>query len=433
MKIDEIISLLDCEIISRGKRKKINKIEIDSRKVKKNDLFIALKGNNFDGHDYIKDIIKKCSLIIVSKDIKIKGTNIIKVNDTNESLKKISSYLRKKYNNLLIAITGSNGKTTTKELTYKILKTKYKVLKNYGNNNNYIGLAKTLFKLNNKYDYVITELGTNHEGEMSELVNICNPDISVITNIGLAHIGNFKTKENIFKEKINIIKNNPNHIIVNGDDYFLKNIEGIKCGLNKNNNLYAFNIKERLNGITFNININNKTYLIKTKICSKNLITDILLSINIGLICNIKIKKIIKSIKKFKMPDQRMKKIKKKSNIIIDDTYNASLESIYSLLNIKTNKDKVIILGDIFEIGDFENKIYTRILNRLKKEEGNILLVGEKFYKYKNKYLDFNFFTDKEELISYLKNIKFSNNIILIKASHLMHLESITAYLIKNI
>ena len=181
-----------------NRNKKINKIEFDSRNIQKNDIFIAIKGNNYDGNDFIAEAIKKGAIYCIT-DKDINNKKCIKVLDIKKLIFDLTNYIRCKYNIPLIAITGSNGKTTTKELIYQILKSKYNILKSEGNNNNIYGVSKTLFNLDEKYDLILLELGSNHSGEISYLSKMCNPTYSIITNIGTSHIGNFKSRKNIVK------------------------------------------------------------------------------------------------------------------------------------------------------------------------------------------------------------------------------------------
>ena len=217
----------------------ITKIKTDSRDIKKGDIFIALKGKKYDGHDYIDEAINNgATTCIVEEDI---NDRCIKVKSTKDSLFYIGNYIRKQNNIPVICITGSNGKTTTKELIVHILKSKYNVLYNKDNENNIYGVSNMLFNLNKDYDIVVIELGSNHIGEISLLSKTCNPTTSIITNIGSSHLEYFKNRKNIFKEKLSIIDGMKNNeLIINGDDKYLKKLNYYKCGLNKNNNLKLY-------------------------------------------------------------------------------------------------------------------------------------------------------------------------------------------------
>ena len=248
MTLDEIKKIVNGEGNVDSKQK-IRKIKTDSRTIKKGDLFIALKGKNYDGNIFIDEALKKGAIACISTEF---HHNCIKVNDTKEALYKLSNFIRNKYDIPLIAITGSNGKTTTKELIYHIMSVKYNVLKNDKSENNIYGVSNTLFKLNKDYDLIVMELGSNHIGEISELSNMCNPTTSVITNIGSSHLEYFKTKKNIFKEKYSIVDGMKDiNLIVNGDDKYLKKLKCYKCGLNLYNDLIAYNIYESFEFISF--------------------------------------------------------------------------------------------------------------------------------------------------------------------------------------
>ena len=202
MYLSEIIKIVDGKS-SINEDIKINGIKTDTRKICEGDIFIALKGPKYDGHDYVLDAFSNGAIACITE--KSINEKCIIVDDTYKSLYKIGKYIKEKYNIPLIAITGSNGKTTTKELLYHILSSKYKVLKNDSNKNNIIGVSETLFKLDETYELIIMELGTNHMGEIDVLSRMCNPDLSIITNIGTSHIGNFKSRKNIFKEKYSVV------------------------------------------------------------------------------------------------------------------------------------------------------------------------------------------------------------------------------------
>jgi len=353
----------------------------------------------------------------------------IKVNSTYESLFLLGNYFRRKYNIPLIAITGSNGKTTTKELIVHILKSKYNILYNKESKNNIIGISNTLFKLNKKYNLIVMELGSNHIGEISYLSKMCNPNTSIITNIGSSHLGYFKTKKNIFKEKTSIIDGMiDNNIIINGDDKYLKKLNYYKCGLNKNNDLIAYNIYEYENYITFNINI-DKEYKIVFNNPGKHFINDILLAIKVCMDYNIKIEEIIKRINSFKLVNKRMNIIRNKSNVIINDCYNSSYESIKAGLNYikKINKDKILIIGDILELGKYSNKIHKKINKLLMGFENTKIYTVGKYTKSING-INFN---NSNELLNHLKEIKIDNSYIYIKGSRGMNLDIVSDYFIK--
>ena len=406
----------------------IKEIKTDTRKLNEGDIFIALKGDKYDGNNYVEDAIKKgCIACITNKYISDK---CIVVKDTYKSLFDIGNYIRNKHNIPVIAITGSNGKTTTKELIVHILKTKYNVLYNKESLNNLIGVSDVLFKLNNKYDICVLELGSNHIGEISLLSKLCNPTTSIIVNIGTSHIGYFKKKKNIFKEKLSILdgmKNN--NLIVNGDDQYLKKLNYFKCGINKNNNLQAYNIQESIDSILFNIKL-DKEYTIKFNNPGKHFITNILLAIKVCMDYGINIDDIVNSINNFKLIDKRMNVFKLEDNTIINDCYNASFESVKAGLNYmkKINQNKIFIIGDLLELGKFSKRIHKKINRLLKKIKNKQVYTIGRYSKY-IKGISFN---NVNEMISYLKNKKFNNSYIYIKGSRRNNLDLVVEYLKKR-
>ena len=282
-------------------------------------------------------------------------------------LGELASYIRKIYNPKVIAITGSVGKTTTRELIYSILSKKYKCHQNKKNYNNHIGVPLTIFDLDKNDEIAIIEMGMNHLNEIKYLSKMVTPNIAVITNIGSSHIGNLGSKENILKAKLEIKEGLKGPLFVNGDDELLKHEYAIKSGFNENNDLIAYNLKSNLYSSSFNININNHTYQIKINLPS-HLISNVLIAINIGLYLNININDIIDALKNFQSFNMRMNILKdKNNNTIINDCYNSSLESLTGVLNIikKEKQKKLLILGDIKELGKFSTKIHQHIPNLL--------------------------------------------------------------------
>ena len=427
MTLNELIKVVD------GKTKlnsnlKIKEIKTNSKIIKKGDIFIALKGNKYDGHNYINEVLDKGAIgCIVSSESN--NDKCIKVNDTYKSLYDISRNLRLKYTIPLIAITGSNGKTTTKELIVHILKSKYNVLYNNDSKNNIIGVSDTLFKLNDKYDLIVMELGSNHIGEISMLSNMCIPTTSIITNVGSSHLEYFKTKRNIFREKLSIIDGmQDKKLIVNGDDKYLKKLNCYKCGTNTDNDLLAYNIYEDKDCVSFKIYL-DKEYKIIFNNPGKHFINDILLAIKVCIDYGINIKTIVKKIRTFKLVNKRMNVINVKDNIIINDCYNSSFESIKAGIEYmdNINDNKVFIIGEILELGKHSKKIHKKIDSLLKKiNKKNIFTVGEGA-----KYIKGKHFENVDNLIKYLNENPINNSYIYVKGSRKNNLEKVVDFLMK--
>lgn len=437
MKIKEILKVYkNSKLLNDvGTNCEINKIELDSRNIEARDLYLAIKGEKADGHDYIKDVIDKVSGIIVTKEIDIQNFNkpIILIDNYILFLEVMATYIREKNKDIpLIAITGSVGKTTTKELISQILEKKYKILKTSGNLNNEIGMPQTLFKLRKSHEIVVLELGMNHAGEIKKLSKICKPDVAVITNIGTSHIGNLGSKKNIFKAKMEITSYLDNGtLIINTEDEFLKKLKNtkrydlIKCGT-KN---FTYREIKVTDALEFTINYQDKDYKVIFKIPNIHLMPNILIAIEVGLKYNVDIEDIIDAIKDYKTIQNRLNIIDLNNSIkLIDDCYNASFESIKSSIDtLKNISDKrMIIIADILELGKYSEKIHKSLNNEMKKIDNTTVLTVGMHTKHINSQKHFE---NNNQLIEYLETINLKNLGILVKGSHSMHLEEITSYL----
>ena len=409
----------------------IKNIKIDSNQITEGDLFIAIIGQSKDGHDYIESAIKNgASAVITSKEIP-NQIPYIKVADTTIALGQIASYIKEVSHTKLIAITGSTGKTTTKELVYSLLKNKYSVLKTDKNQNNHIGVPLTLLKIKNE-DFCIVEMGMNHLGEISYLSKLAKPDLAVITNIGSSHIGNLGSKENILKAKLEIKDGLKGDLIVSGDDSYLNKISAIKVGFNDGNDFKAYNLETNLMRSSFWINYQNEEYQIKVNLPA-HLIDDVLISIYIALKYEINIQDIINTLENFQNISMRLTVKKINTNTIISDCYNSSFESLTGDLTmlIPNKQKKLLILGDIAEAGKFSKTIHENLKPFIEKLQNyELILIGPEMMNLQiNKAKHFKNY--KEALI-YLKNKEIKNTLILIKGSRIMKLENISDFFLEN-
>lgn len=411
MKLKSILSFIgvefDTDII-------INSIKTNSKEVVKNDLFIAIN----KGHDYIDEAIKNGAVcVILENDIKCDVLNF-KVDSTKEILKDIARYLRILYNIPLIAITGSTGKTTTKDLISLVLSSKYNVLKSIKNHNNDIGLPETLLRLNNTFDIVVVEMGMNHLKEISELSKIALPNFAVITNIGSAHIGNLGSIKNILKAKLEITDGLNGSLIINNSDKYLKKVKYKNLIKVDKKKLKVKKIRYETDKITFYIDNIKFSF----NIPFKHILIDVFLAIKIGLLFDIPLKNISNSIKNYK-PEIGRLNIKKDKYEVIDDSYNSSYEAVIPVLKTirKSKKYKYIILGDILELGSYSKKYHKKINKYLKKiKNKEVLLIGTAV-----KYIKGIRFENVDDINAYLKNNLKENSLIYIKGSRKMNLDKI--------
>ena len=396
----------------------INNIKTDSNEVVEGDIFMAIN----KGHNYINDAIKNGAKgIIIEKNI-IYDIPTIKVKSTIEALGLLANYIRNQYDIPVIAVTGSNGKTTTKELISLILSSKYNVLKSLKNQNNHIGLPNTLLKLNENFDVVVLELGMNHFKEISYLSKICCPDYGVITNIGTAHIGNLGNKKNIFKAKLEILDGLKGSLLVNNNDKYLKKIKNNVIKIDEK----KLKLKNLKYGNKIEFDIDNVHFIFNYP---KHILIDLLIAIKVGLLFNISLEEISKVISTYQSSDGRLNIIDGKYKII-DDSYNSNYESLIGSLSLLENNGyKIIVLGDMLELGKYSKKYHKRVNKHLKKiKNKKVLLVG----KY-TKYIKGTHFDNIDDMINYLDKILVDGCTIYLKGSRAMNLDKIRKYIEKTV
>ncbi|HIS91221.1 MAG TPA: UDP-N-acetylmuramoyl-tripeptide--D-alanyl-D-alanine ligase [Candidatus Faecisoma merdavium] len=400
MKLSEINNTLKGKI---NKDVSFNKIKMNSKDITTNDVFLAIN----KGHNYIDEAINNGAVGIISEyDLDYPS---IKVDNSILALGKIANYIRNLYDIPLIAITGSVGKTTTKELIYSVLSKKYKVLKSEKNKNNNIGCPLTLLNLDETYDIIVLEFGMNHFNEISYLSKICNPDYAIITNIGTAHIGNLGSKKNILKAKLEILDGMSNkNIIVNNKDKYLKKIRNaIKVDEKRLNVIYKNENEFIIDNVIFNYKY-------------KHILPDIFIAIKVGLLFDINLKLISEAISEFEPIDGRLNIINREYKII-DDSYNSSYESLIEGLKSLDNNFKYIVLADMLELGKFSIKYHKKVNKYLKKiKNKKVLLIGNY-----TKYIDGIHFENLDELILFLKSNINKGDTIYIKGSRKFNLDII--------
>lgn len=420
----------------------------DTRTIKEGDIYIGIKGESFDGNKFYKDALDKGAKACILDNIdiddieeKYKDKTIIKVEDSLKCIQELAKYKRSLYNIPVIGITGSVGKTSTKDMVTSVLETKYKVLKTEGNNNNHIGLPLTILRLKDE-EVMVLEMGMNNLGEISLLTNIAKPTIAIITNVGTAHIGNLGSRENIMKAKLEIIEGLNGPLIINNDNdimhdnlAMIKNLNKvITIGINNKSDYMAKDI----NNNTFTINGNE----IVSPIANSAFIYNSLVAYVVGELSNVEISNIQNGIKNLKLTGNRLEYKKTKNNItLIDDTYNASLDSIKSSLEIlkkEEGKRKVAVIGDVLELGDYSEEIHKEIGKELLGSNLDLIITVGKHTKYTDEYLGNNSFTNKyhfdneEESHIVLKEILSCGDIVLLKGSHGMKLKNIVDFLLQE-
>ena len=412
-----------------SKKVQIKNVVMDSRKVTEGSLFFAI--NN--GNSYVKDVLDKGVSLVIADNTDVKDERIVKVSNTIATMQDLATKYRKKLDIQVIGITGSNGKTTTKDIVYSLLSAKAKTLKTEGNYNNHIGLPYTLLNVTDEEKFVVLEMGMSSLGEIRRLGEISSPDYAIITNIGDSHIEFLKTRDNVFKAKTELLEFvNKENTFVCGDDGYLAKLDVNRIGFNDNNThkieSYEFSDK----GSKFVLD--GKEY--KIFLLGKHNISNTAIAIELAKKIGLTDEEIQSGLKEIKISNMRFQEIKMGEDIYINDAYNASPMSmkaaIDTLNEIYNDKYKIAILGDMLELGENEVDYHIDVLNYLlDKKIKLIYLYGERmkkaydiFMKTKSEEYRFWYYPTKEGIVESLKNIRMEK-VILLKASRGTALEDI--------
>ena len=374
--INEIIKATNGLLIQGSLAVKVSGISTDSRKLKPQEAFLALRGNNFDGHDFIPVAIKsKAGCLIVDKKLKNPipaGLAVIKVKDTVLALGDIAAYQRQKINLPVIAVTGSNGKTTTKEMVAWVLSANAQVLKNEGTKNNQIGLPQTLIQLSKKYDFAVVEIGTNHFGEVDYLAKIARPNIGIITNVGPSHLEFLKSLKGVLREKTTLLDNlvKPAIALINADDKLLKGLvkhpvaggQIFSYGVNAKCDFRAWDIKLTGAKVEFKVNSGFKFEL--PTLGDYN-IYNALAAIGTARILGLSYPDIRARLAAFKFPKGRLNLLERNGLRFIDDTYNSNPLSLNAALSAlgaaRCPGRKILVMGDMLELGRQKELLHRQI------------------------------------------------------------------------
>ena len=454
--IKDILKQTNGKLVTGNENDICENFSKDTRDIQSGDTYIGIKGASFNGNMFWQEALDKGAKTVIVEGIEFsdkdiennKNKNIILVSDTLNALYEIARYKRSLYNIPVVAITGSVGKTSTKDIIANVVSQKFKTLKTEGNNNNNIGLPFTILKLKD-HEALVIEMGMNHFKEISLLTSIAKPTISVITNIGTSHIGNLGSRENILKakleilegmEKPNIVINNDNDLLNNWYENNKNNIEIHTFGIENKSDIMAKNIDIEENGSSFTCLFNNDEFNIKVPVSGKHFIYNALCSAMIGELLNIDKENIRNGIKSFELTKKRMDLVKVNDITIINDSYNASYESMKASLeylsNINANR-KIAVLGDMFELGNYSEELHRKVGEEVAKNHIDILISCGENAKYIVQQAEK--IGMPKENIYYLKNVQEveeklleivkPNDALLIKASNGMKFFNIVEYI----
>lgn len=397
----KIQEICDGEILTVNIKNTINNYTIDSRKVEDNDCFIAIKGENHNGNEYLQMALENgasvCLVDEMPEEVLIEKyceRTIIKVENTIKALQEIAKYKRDLYDIPVVAVTGSVGKTSTKDIIANVVGKKYKVLKTEGNYNNHLGVPLTILKLKD-HTAAIVEMGMNHFNEIRVLTNIVKPTVAVITNIGTSHIGNLGSRENILKAKLEILEGlqEDGKLIINNDNDLLHNwaqtvdnSDIITYGIANKSDLNARNIRADHNKSEYEINIDDKKLNISVPVMGRHFVYNSLCAMAVAKALDIDEEKAIEGIADFKLTAKRMDfRNLKNGAIVLADYYNASYDSMKSALEVVRDyksKRKIAVLGDMLELGEFAEKLHNDVGEEVYNNKIDILVTVGKLAKH---------------------------------------------------
>ena len=401
----------------------IGNVQMDSRKIEKDDIFFALNS----GKNYIPQVLEKGASLVVCDDKKWEGhEKVVVVEDTLKAMQEIAKEYRKSLPVKIIGVVGSNGKTTTKDIVYSVLSSKYKCVKTEGNYNNHIGVPYTLLQIKENDEFAVVEMGMSSRGEIKFLCETALPDYGIITNIGDSHLEFLLNRENVFIEKSEI-KNyvDKDRLIIFGDDFYLKNLNGIKVGFEKNNNFIIENYTETSEGVSFEIEKEKYNFEMNGK---HNCINAAFGTV-IGKIAGLSYEEIERGLENCKVTPMRFQKTEKNGIKYINDSYNASPVSMrYSLETLADaykGISKIAVLADMGELGKDELKYHIEVLEyavALDIEKiivfGNIMKEAAEKIENREKLI---IAETKEEIKNIIRK-DFADRVVLIKGSNFNHL-----------
>jgi UDP-N-acetylmuramoyl-tripeptide--D-alanyl-D-alanine ligase len=414
------------------------KICTDTRKLIKESVFFCLKGTNFNANEFATKALEGgCAFVVVDEAKYATAPNIFLVKDVLKALQDLSNHHRKQLKLTVLAITGSNGKTTNKELINAVLSKQFKTLATVGNLNNHIGVPLTLLSLTKEHEIAIVEMGANHQGEINALCEIADPDYGLITNIGKAHLEGFGGEEGVKKgkgEMYKYIQKKNGRVFINADDNVLQELAGamdkITYGTTKlydvigkqisNDEFVSFKWTTRYNEKDW-----NKLPLVKTHIIGHYNFINLLCAACVGNYFKVDIEKINEALSEY-VPDMNRSQLEKTTNnTLILDAYNANPSSMkvaienFAKLN---NENKLLIIGDMFELGEYAATEHKKIVDLIaEKKLNDVILIGPEFAKANAG--NYKTFTNTQDCLANLKSEPQKNKLILIKGSRGMKLE----------
>lgn len=421
----------------------IDYVSTDSRDIPQGCLFVALKGDNFDGHSFVKDALDRgAAAALVHNNVDAPQEKLIYCKDTQDALIKIGGLYRSKFNIKAVGITGSVGKTTTKEMIACVVSSKYKTLKTEGNYNNEIGVPKTLFKITPDHEAAVIEMGMSAIGDIEKLAQAVRPDIGVITNIGVSHIEHLGSRENILRAKLELAEGLPGGapLILCGDNDLLAgvsypNLEVIFYGTsNPDFEVYGTNVSLGDEFSSFNIKYKHSSYPVRLPTTGEHNVLNALAAFVVGIKLGISPEDCCLALEDYKPSGMRQNVVRKRGVTVVEDCYNASPDSmkaaLTTLASISSGGKKIAVLSDMLELGHISQQSHYDIGVLVAKCADALYCWGVQAEQYAKGAQDAGmnqvyYYKDKNELATALEHEIKEGNMLWFKASRGMKLEEI--------
>ena len=436
--LKDVLLATEGTLICGDENKQIKAVSTDSRLLDENTLFIPIKGQNFDGHDFahMADMY-----ITQRQETPVDGKSIIKVHDTVDAFGRIAKLYKQKNNIPTVSVVGSVGKTTTRDFIASVLSQKFNTLKTDKNYNNNIGVPIMIFRMEKEHEAAVLELGMSARGEISYLADIVRPDTVVMTNIGMSHIENLGSQENIFKAKMEALEyfDSHNTVVANGDDPFLKDVS--KYGNyqvlyyaveNPNADIKADKIKDQgLGGTDFVIQYKGAEYPVHLSVPGVHNVYNAMAAFGAGVVHGVPEEDAARGLENASFTAMRMEITEKYGIKIINECYNAAPSSVKAALEVLAGeKDtrRVAVLGDILEMGSFAKDAHTQ-LGEVAAQKADVLVCvgnsGAYIAKGADEMKHIYTFKTTEEAADKIKTIVMPGDTVLLKASRGMHFEKL--------
>lgn len=447
----DLSALRSVEIFNKDglRNKKITGVSTDSRTIEPGNIFVALRGEKYDGHQFVDEVFRKGAAAVLVDENWRKANNpstqlpvntLAIVPDTTNAFGELANMYRRKFSIPVLAVGGSNGKTTTKEMISAVLRTTYNVLSTEGNLNNHIGVPKMLFRLTARHDIAVLELGTNHFGELKYLCDIAEPTHALLTNVGREHLEYFGDEAGVAREETELFRSLPpkGFAFVNADDAHLlkagaKIRRTAKYGLSRKAGVRALNVRLDERGCSaFDLSVKGKKNSIHLSTPGLHNVSNALAAATVGLTFKVPKKKVISALESFTGANKRMEIIKRNSVTILNDTYNANPDSVLAALktlkSMKIDGKKIVVLADMLELGARAEHEHAKLGLAVSDLEFEYLLTFgplSRFTHEASKLAFAEYFDSKEALTASLKSLIAPGDAVLVKGSRGMKMEEV--------